>query len=61
MSTPGLFEPRKIGEMAPATKVVLYTILLGWSLFVIFPIYWLLITSVKTPVAVNEGPFFIPW
>ena len=56
-----LFEPRKIGEMAPATKVVLYTLLIGWSVFVIFPIYWLLITSFKTPVAVNEGPFFIPW
>ncbi len=60
-SKPGLFEPRRIGEMAPATKILLYTILIGWSLFVIFPIYWLLITSVKTPAAVNEGPFFIPF
>ncbi|MEM1428070.1 MAG: carbohydrate ABC transporter permease [Pseudomonadota bacterium] len=57
----GLFEPRKIGQMAPASKVALYAILLAWSLFVIFPIYWLLITSVKTPAAVNEGPFFLPW
>lgn len=63
MSAPStsLFEPRKIGEMAPATKVLLYTVLIGWSLFVIFPIYWLFITSFKTPAAVNEGPFFIPW
>jgi len=58
---PGLFESRRIGEMAPAAKVVLYAILLCWALFVIFPVYWLLITSVKTPVSVNEGPFFIPW
>ena len=58
---PGLFEPRRIGEMAPATKILLYAVLIGWSLFVIFPVYWLLITSVKTPAAVNEGPFFIPW
>ncbi|MEL6683595.1 MAG: carbohydrate ABC transporter permease, partial [Pseudomonadota bacterium] len=57
----GLFEPRKIGEMAPATKVLLYAVLIGWSVFVIFPIYWLFITSFKTPAAVNEGPFFIPW
>ncbi|MEM9812710.1 MAG: carbohydrate ABC transporter permease [Pseudomonadota bacterium] len=57
----GLFEPRKIGEMAPASKALLYTALVAWSLFVIFPIYWLLITSFKTPAAVNEGPFFIPW
>ncbi|MEM1265782.1 MAG: carbohydrate ABC transporter permease [Pseudomonadota bacterium] len=57
----GLFEPQKIGEMAPASKALLYTALVAWSLFVIFPIYWLLITSFKTPAAVNEGPFFIPW
>lgn len=58
---PGLFEPRKIGQMSPATKIALYGVLIGWSLFVIFPVYWLLITSIKTPAAVNEGPFFIPW
>ncbi|MEL6522926.1 MAG: carbohydrate ABC transporter permease, partial [Pseudomonadota bacterium] len=57
----GLFEPRRIGEMAPATKVLLYATLLLWSLFVLFPIYWLLITSVKTQVAVNQGPFFLPF
>ena len=56
-----LFEPRKIGEIAPASKVLLYTALLLWSLFVLFPIYWLIITSFKTPAAVNEGPFFLPW
>jgi len=56
-----LFEPRKIGEMALATKLLLYTALLVWSLFVIFPIYWLVITSFKTAAAVNEGPFFLPW
>lgn len=58
---PGLFEPRKIGQMSPASKTVLYIILVGWALFVIFPIYWLVITSFKTPAAVNDGPFFIPW
>ncbi len=57
----GLFEPRKIGQMSPASKIVLYGFLIGWALFVIFPIYWLLITSFKTPAAVNNGPFFIPW
>jgi len=56
-----LFEPRKIGQMAPATKLLLYLVLFAWSLFVLFPIYWLVITSFKTAAAVNEGPFFIPW
>lgn len=58
---PGLFEPRRIGEMAPATKILLYGILLIWAAFVLFPIYWLLITSVKTPAAVNQGPYFLPF
>jgi len=58
---PGLFEPRRIGELAPATKIVLYTILIVWAVFVLFPIYWLLITSVKTPAAVNQGPYYIPF
>lgn len=57
----GLFESRKIGVMAPATKLLLYATLFAWSLFVIFPIYWLVITSFKTAAAVNEGPFFLPW
>jgi len=56
-----VFEPRKIGQMAPASKLVLYTLLITWALFVIFPIYWLLITSFKTPAGVNGGPFFIPF
>ncbi|MDA8747373.1 carbohydrate ABC transporter permease [Litoreibacter sp.] len=58
---PGLFEPPAIDQMAVATKLVLYAVLLIWSAFVLFPIYWLLITSFKDAAAVNQGPFFIPW
>lgn len=57
----GLFEPPAIGEMATATKIVLYGLLLLWAAFVLFPIYWLIITSFKDAAAVNQGPFFIPW
>ncbi len=56
-----LFEPPAIGKMAPAAKLVVYVLLLTWSLFVLFPIYWVFITSFKTPLAVNTGPFFLPW
>lgn len=56
-----IFDPPAIGQMSVATKVVLYSLLLGWSLFVLFPIYWLLITSFKEAATVNEGPFFIPF
>ncbi|GIW35593.1 carbohydrate ABC transporter permease [Meiothermus sp.] len=31
------------------------------SVFVLFPLYWLLITSFKLPVDVNSGPVYLPW
>ena len=27
----------------------------------LFPVYWLMITSLKDAASVNQGPFFIPW
>jgi multiple sugar transport system permease protein len=56
-----LFEPPAIGRMAPATAVVVYAVLIFWSIFVIFPIYWVVITSFKLPQHVNNGPFYLPW
>lgn len=56
-----LFEPPAIGKMALASKVIVYSLLLAWSLFVLFPIYWVFITSFKTAQTVNGGPFFLPW
>ncbi len=57
----GLFEAPAIGQRSTASNIVLYAILIFWSLFVLFPIYWLLITSFKEAADVNQGPFFIPW
>jgi multiple sugar transport system permease protein len=56
-----LFEPPEIGRSAIGTRIVVYTLLILWSVFVLFPIYWVVITSFKTPNAVNQGPFYIPW
>jgi multiple sugar transport system permease protein len=41
--------------------LVSYTILIFWSLVVLLPLYWLLITSFKTPLTVNSGPAYIPF
>jgi multiple sugar transport system permease protein len=36
--------------------------LLGiWSLVVLFPIYWLVVTSFKLPIDVDKGPFYLPF
>lgn len=56
-----LFEPPRVGVMSPASKVVVYALLLIWSLFVIFPIYWVVITSFKLPQHVDQGPVFLPF
>lgn len=56
-----LFEPPAVGRMAPATKLVVYSLLGIWSAFVIFPIYWVVITSFKLPQHVNEGPVYLPF
>ena len=61
LSKRSIFEAPTIGQMSWATKIVLYALLLAWSAFVLFPIYWLLITSFKDAADVNQGPFFIPW
>ncbi len=56
-----LFEAPAVGKMSPAAKIVAYALLIFWSLIVLFPIYWVIITSFKTPAAVNQGPFYIPF
>ncbi|MDA4848717.1 carbohydrate ABC transporter permease [Hoeflea poritis] len=56
-----LFEPPSLTEMAPASKLLTYAILIGWTIVVLFPLYWVLITSFKLPFQVNDGPDFIPF
>ncbi len=56
-----LFEPPSIDEQAPAAKVLTYGLLLLWSLVVLVPLYWVLITSFKGPGEVDNGPFYIPF
>jgi multiple sugar transport system permease protein len=56
-----LFEPPEVGKMSPVAKVVAYALLGFWSLFVIFPLYWIVITSFKDAKLVGEGPYYLPF
>ncbi|MDJ0631404.1 MAG: carbohydrate ABC transporter permease [Rhodobacter sp.] len=56
-----LFEAPSVGKMSPVARIVAYLLLAVWSLFVLFPIYWVIITSFKDAAAVNQGPFYIPF
>src|SRR6266540_4320048 len=40
---------------------VSYALLGAWALVVLFPLYWLAVTSLKTPLDVNSGPFYFPF
>jgi multiple sugar transport system permease protein len=48
-------------DLSPAWKLVSYVLLVGWALVVLFPLYWLAVTSLKTPIQVDRGPFYIPF
>ena len=47
--------------MAPGARLLTYTLLIAWTFVVLFPLYWLLITSFKLPVQVNDGPDYLPF
>ena len=38
-----------------------YVLLVLWTIICLFPIYWLVITSIKQPIAVFQGPKYLPW
>lgn len=40
---------------------VTYILLIAWAIICLFPIYWLIVTSVKQPIAVFQGPTYFPW
>ena len=42
-------------------RVACYAILLVWLLVVVVPLYWVVITSFKLPIAVRSGATYLPW
>jgi multiple sugar transport system permease protein len=52
---------RSVKDLPPPVKLAAYLILGLWALVVLFPLYWLAITSFKTPLQVNAGPVYLPF
>src|SRR5919197_546267 len=48
-------------DLSPGAKLASYLILVSWTLIVLFPLYWLVVTSFKLPIQVDAGPKYIPW
>src|SRR5258708_9971985 len=56
-----LFVPSTPFRVSTGWLTVSYILLAIWTLIVLFPLYWLLITAFKSPGDVNNGPKFIPF
>src|SRR6266508_844662 len=55
------FRRRSVKDLPPPGKLAAYLVLGSWALVVLFPLYWLAITSFKTPLQVNAGPVYLPF
>jgi multiple sugar transport system permease protein len=50
-----IFTPSPVGLMTT------YLVLGVWAFVVLFPLYWIVITSFKVPIDVDGGPFYLPF
>src|SRR5688572_8677625 len=55
------FQSKSYNTPSPAGAVMSYLILGGWAFLILFPLYWLVVTSLKISSQVAEGPFYIPF
>lgn len=56
-----LFKRRSVHTPSPLVQLVSYALMAVWGVVVLFPIYWLIVTSLKLPIDVNTGPFYVPF
>lgn len=47
--------PRSLRRMLPYIPLVI------WAIVILFPLYWMVITSFKLPIDINRGVSYIPW
>jgi multiple sugar transport system permease protein len=50
-----------VRDLSPPAKLAAYLIVGFWALVVLFPLYWLAVTSFKLPIHVNAGPVYLPF
>ena len=56
-----LFRRKSLFTPAPMEMALSYLALGIWAFVVLFPLYWLLVTSFKLPIDVDNGPFYVPF
>jgi len=55
------FQSKSINTPSPVGAVLSYLVLGFWAFLILFPLYWLVVTSFKISSQVAEGPFYIPF
>ena len=48
-------------DLPPLGKLGAYILMIFWAFIVLFPLYWVAVTSLKLPVDVDRGPFYFPF
>ncbi|MFQ5856373.1 MAG: carbohydrate ABC transporter permease [Anaerolineae bacterium] len=55
------FHRKSTFSPSPFGMLLSYLALGFWAIVVLFPLYWLVVTSLKLPIDVNTGPFYVPF
>jgi multiple sugar transport system permease protein len=55
------FRRKSLFSLSPLGMTLSYLALGFWGVVVLFPLYWLAVTSFKLPIDVNTGPFYLPF
>jgi multiple sugar transport system permease protein len=61
MKLENIYKSKTPFKPSPLGMFVSYVIMIFWAVVVLFPLFWLFVTSLKLPVDVNTGPFYIPF
>ena len=56
-----LFRTNNPLQPSIASLMMSYSVLIVWTIIVLFPLYWLMITAFKLPVDVASGPKYLPF
>jgi multiple sugar transport system permease protein len=48
-------------DIGPGRKLLAYILLGVWTVVVLFPLYWIFVTSFKLPIQVDSGPKYMPF
>jgi multiple sugar transport system permease protein len=55
------FRRKSIHSPSRTGMILSYLALGAWTFVVLLPLYWLVVTSLKLPIQVAQGPFYIPF